>query len=108
MTAWSWLTDSLHRLQPATRPSRAGGQFALDAARGERLSCQGGVRVAGNDRPVAVSLSCRPAAGLSVRVRRVGYPVEKTVRAMKRIGMQKWRRRALELAVRRWPTDRLE
>lgn len=39
------------------------------------------------------------------RVRRVGYPVEKTVRAMKRIGMQKWRRRALELAVRRWPLD---
>ena len=73
MKAWSWLTDSLHRLQPATRPSRAAGQFALDAARGERLSCQLGVRVAGNDRPVAVSVSCRPAAGLSVRVRRVGY-----------------------------------
>ena len=42
------------------------------------------------------------------RIRRVGYPVERTVRAMKRIGMQKWRRRALELAVRRWPTDRME
>jgi diadenosine tetraphosphatase ApaH/serine/threonine PP2A family protein phosphatase len=39
------------------------------------------------------------------RIRRVGYPVEETVRAMKRIGMQKWRRRALELAVRRWPTE---
>jgi putative phosphoesterase len=42
------------------------------------------------------------------RIRRVGYPVEETVRAMKRIGMQKWRRRALELAVRRWPMDRME
>jgi putative phosphoesterase len=42
------------------------------------------------------------------RIRRVGYPVEETVRAMKRIGMQKWRRRALALAVRRWPTNRME
>ena len=42
------------------------------------------------------------------RIRRVEYPVEETVRAMKRIGMQKWRRRALELAVWRWPTDRME
>jgi len=42
------------------------------------------------------------------RIRRVEYPVEEAVRAMKRIGMQKWRRRALELAVRRWPTDRME
>jgi putative phosphoesterase len=42
------------------------------------------------------------------RIRRVGYPVEETVRAMKRIGMQKWRRRALELAVRRWPTGRVD
>jgi putative phosphoesterase len=42
------------------------------------------------------------------RIRRVGYPVEETVRAMKRIGMQKWRRRALELALRRWPMDRME
>jgi putative phosphoesterase len=42
------------------------------------------------------------------RIRRVEYPVEETVRAMKRIGMQKWRRRALELAVRRWPTDPME
>jgi putative phosphoesterase len=42
------------------------------------------------------------------RIRRVEYPVHETVRAMKRIGMQKWRRRALELAVRRWPTDRME
>jgi predicted phosphodiesterase len=40
------------------------------------------------------------------RIRRVGYPVAETVRAMKRIGMQKWRRRALELAVRRWPVKR--
>jgi putative phosphoesterase len=40
------------------------------------------------------------------RIRRVAYPVEETVRAMKRIGMQKWRRRALELAVWRWPVDR--
>jgi predicted phosphodiesterase len=39
------------------------------------------------------------------RIRRVGYPVAETVRAMKRIGMQKWRRRALELAVRRWPME---
>jgi hypothetical protein len=42
------------------------------------------------------------------RIRRVEYPVEETVRAMKRIGMQKWRRRALERAVWRWPTDRME
>jgi putative phosphoesterase len=42
------------------------------------------------------------------RIRRVEYPVEETVRAMKRIGMQKWRRRALTLAVQRWPTDRME
>jgi len=42
------------------------------------------------------------------RIRRVGYPVEETVRAMKRIGMQKWRRKALELAVRRWPASRME
>jgi putative phosphoesterase len=42
------------------------------------------------------------------RIRRVRYPVEDTVRAMKRIGMQKWRRRALELAVRRWPPDHME
>jgi predicted phosphodiesterase len=41
------------------------------------------------------------------RIRRVRYPVEETVRDMKRIGMQKWRRRALELAVRRWPPDRM-
>jgi predicted phosphodiesterase len=41
------------------------------------------------------------------RIRRVGYPVDETVRAMKRIGMQKWRRRALELAVRRWPLERM-
>ena len=40
------------------------------------------------------------------RIRRVAYPVAKTVRAMKRIGMQRWRRRALELAVRRWPRER--
>ena len=40
------------------------------------------------------------------RIRRVRYPVAETVRAMKRIGMQKWRRRALELAVRRWPMER--
>jgi putative phosphoesterase len=40
------------------------------------------------------------------RIRRVGYPVEETVRAMKRIGMQKWRRRALQLAVHRWPLER--
>jgi len=40
------------------------------------------------------------------RIRRVEYPVAETVRAMKRIGMQKWRRRALELGVRRWPGDR--
>jgi putative phosphoesterase len=39
------------------------------------------------------------------RIRRVRYPVSETVRAMKRIGMQKWRRRALELAVRRWPLE---
>jgi putative phosphoesterase len=43
---------------------------------------------------------------LRARIRRVEYPVEETVRAMRKIGMQKWRRRALELAVRRWPTDR--
>jgi predicted phosphodiesterase len=42
------------------------------------------------------------------RIRRVEYPVEETVRAMKRIGMQKWRRRALALAVRRWPTSLME
>ena len=41
------------------------------------------------------------------RIRRVGYPVAETVKAMKRIGMQKWRRRALELAVRRWPMERV-
>lgn len=41
------------------------------------------------------------------RIRRVAYPVEETVRAMKRIGMQKWRRRALELAVWRWPAERI-
>jgi putative phosphoesterase len=41
------------------------------------------------------------------RIRRVEYPVAETVRAMKRLGMQKWRRRALELAVRRWPLERM-
>jgi len=40
------------------------------------------------------------------RIRRVEYPLEETLQAMKRIGMQKWRRRALELAVRRCPPDR--
>jgi putative phosphoesterase len=42
------------------------------------------------------------------RIRRVEYPVEETVRAMKRIGMQKWRRRALALGVQHWPRDRME
>jgi len=42
------------------------------------------------------------------RIRRVRYPVAETVRAMKRIGMQKWRRRALELAVRRWPMEGMD
>jgi len=42
------------------------------------------------------------------RIRRVGYPVEETIRAMKRIGMQKWRRRALALGVQRWPRGRME
>jgi putative phosphoesterase len=44
--------------------------------------------------------------GVRARIRRVAYPVERTVRSMKRIGMQKWRGRALELGVWRWPTDR--
>jgi hypothetical protein len=42
------------------------------------------------------------------RICRVDYPVEETARAMKRIGMQKWRRRALALGVWRWPTAPLE
>jgi putative phosphoesterase len=46
--------------------------------------------------------------GVRGRIRRVAYSVEETVRAMKRIGMQKWRRRALELAVRRWPPERMD
>lgn len=40
------------------------------------------------------------------QIRRVAYPVAETVHAMRRIGMQKWRRRALEFGVRRWPGDR--
>jgi predicted phosphodiesterase len=44
--------------------------------------------------------------GVRARIRRVPYPVERTVRDMKRIGMQKWRRRALDLGLWRWPTDR--
>lgn len=36
-------------------------------------------------------------------IRRVDYPVEQTIEAMARIGMRKWRRRALRLGMRRVP-----
>jgi len=45
---------------------------------------------------------------VQARIRRVDYPVEETVHAMKRIGMRKWRHRALERGVQRWPTSRME
>jgi len=69
----SWLTDSLHRLQADTPASR-GRPLTILAARGERVSCQVGVRATGGgDRPVEAQVACRADAGLTVRVRRVGY-----------------------------------
>lgn len=70
---WTWLTDSLHRLQPDSSPGRKAGIFRIQAARGERVSCQLGVRASGGDEPVTVRLSCKSDSGVGVRIRRVGY-----------------------------------
>ncbi|MDY7009919.1 MAG: DUF4091 domain-containing protein [Planctomycetota bacterium] len=69
---WAWLTDSLHRLAPGSSPRR-GGTLGLQAAKGEQVSCQLGVRTSGNNEPVTVRLSCKSDSGIGVRIRRVGF-----------------------------------
>ncbi len=70
---WAWLTDSLHRVGPNSLPRRKAEIFQIQVARGERISCQLGVRATGSDEPVTVRLSYRSDGGVAVRVRRVGY-----------------------------------
>lgn len=65
-----WLAHSLERVFPAS-PSRAASTIELAAARNERVSFQVCVRNSGT-KPVTLKARV-DAAGLEVRIRRVGY-----------------------------------
>jgi hypothetical protein len=67
----AWLTSSLVRHYPASKPART-NRLALEAARGERISFQAAFRTGLLERPIEVSLSAHAPKGISLQIRKVG------------------------------------
>ena len=65
-----WISHSLKRYFPAS-PAETKRELVLEAARGERASCQVVVRTAGA--PALIEVVARSKPGIEVQVRRVGY-----------------------------------
>lgn len=73
MALRSWLSSSLVRWYPSSRPARA-GELAVEAARNEWFSFQLATRQTGRgDTPVQVAVEAQGPKGWRVRTRRVGY-----------------------------------